>query len=87
MKNGLFKLTSNDIVKGAATAVIAAVLTILASITSSPDFSIFAANWGVIGSQVINVSITAFLAYLGKNFLSTNEGSVLGVTPNDKPQA
>ncbi len=78
MNSDMFKLGSNDFVKGLATALIAAVVVALAGIVQQPGFDIFAANWGGIGGQMLNIAIVTFIAYMSKNFISDSQGKVLG---------
>lgn len=85
MQNGLFKLYSNDIVKGIATAIFAAAFMVVAAVVLAPNFDVFVVNWGQLGHTILNTSVVTFVAYILKNFLSTNQGSVLNITPNDKP--
>ena len=71
----MFSLASNDFVKGAAVAVLAAVFTYLASMFSTPNFDLFAIDWVYIGK----VALTAFIAYIAKNFVSDKEGRIAGI--------
>lgn len=75
----MFKLGQSDLVKGAITAVIAAILTTLYGVVSQTGFDVFAADWGAIFNEVIQVSFSSFLAYLGKNFLTDEEGNFAGM--------
>ena len=74
----MFKLGSNDFVKGLTTAVIAAVIVALAGIAQQPGFDVFTADWGGIGGQMLNMAIVSFIAYMGKNFVSDSQGRVMG---------
>ena len=71
----MFRLASNDFVKGAAVAVLAAVFTYLASMFSTPNFDLFAIDWVYIGK----VALTAFIAYIAKNFVTAENGKIGGV--------
>lgn len=87
IRSELFKLTTNDFVKGAATAVISgsafAVYSVIYPIVSAPDANIFTVDWGVLLSHAliigINAGVAAFVGYIGKNFFSNEQGQV--VTP------
>ncbi len=84
MKNGLFKLKANDFVKGLATAVFAAIVTAVYKVVSDAGFDFFGVDYVSLGKLLVNVGGAAFIGYLMKNFFSTNDGSVLGITPEDK---
>jgi len=74
----LFTLGKSDVAKGLITAIFAAILTVLYGLTSQTGFNVFEAHWGDIFNQVVNVSVTTFMAYLFKNFISDRNGVVLG---------
>lgn len=78
MNAPLFKLSQNDYVKGAVTAVFAAIITVLYGVVADSNFSVFQADWYAILNDVIQMSATAFIAYLSKNFLTTEDGKVAG---------
>ena len=71
-------LGKNDVVKGAITAVFAAVITVLYGFVSQTGFDAFNADWSAVLNNVIQASFTAFLAYLSKNLLSNDVGEFLG---------
>ncbi len=68
----MFKLVSNDFIKGLVVAVLTAVLTAIAQLLQVSGFSSF--DW----NQILSVAITAGVAYLAKNYLSDENGKVLG---------
>lgn len=74
----LFKLTRNDFVKGAATAVIAGVVVALYGVVTTPTFDLFAVDWSGVLHLAINAAAGAFVGYIGKNFISDKNGAVLG---------
>ncbi len=78
MKSELYKFVANDFIKGAITAVFAAVITVIAGVTSQVGFDVFSADWGAIGNSVANVSTATFMAYLLKNFASDEDGKLMG---------
>ena len=49
---------------------------------TTSGFSLFDAHWLTIGENMANVGFTAAIVSLAQNFISTTEGSVLGITPN-----
>ena len=75
----MYQLTNNDFVKGAITAVFAAIITTMYGVVAQSDFNVFQADWGMILSDVVQVSMTAFIAYIGKNFLTDENGKLGGV--------
>jgi hypothetical protein len=75
----MFKLGSNDLVKGVATAVFAGIIVALYGVVTAPGFDFFAADWGSLSHLMINAAAGAFVGYLGKNFLSDSNGAVLGI--------
>lgn len=87
MKNGILKLRQNDVVKGVAVAIFSAIFAVLLGVVNSPGFDLFHLDWSGLLTQVLNVSVAAFFGYLGKNFFSTDKGSVLNLTPEDSSKA
>lgn len=79
MNSEFMKLGKNDLFKGAVTAVFAAALTTLYGVVSQSGFDVFSADWGSILNEAIRNSFTAFLAYLSKNLLTSEDGAFLGV--------
>lgn len=75
----MFKLDVSDVFKGAVTAIFAAMITALYGLVTQPDFSFFSADWAVIANDVAKVSFAAFMAYLLKNWGSTNNGDFAGI--------
>ncbi len=82
MMNGIFKLDLKSVADAAITAAIGAVLVGLVSLVSTSGFSIFTADWGMIYHNMANGAFIAAVVSLGQSLLSTNQGSVLGLTPN-----
>ena len=74
----LFRLNVNDLVKGAATAIVAGVVLALASVVNQSGFDVLTVNWSEVLSTAINAGTAALVGYLGKNFLSNSDGAVLG---------
>jgi hypothetical protein len=75
---GLFKITQSDFLKGAVTAVFAAIVWSIGSAASQAGFDVFSADWGPIVASAINAGVSAFVGYMGKNFLTDANGKVLG---------
>lgn len=84
MKNGLFTFDMNSWIKGIALAIITSIIVLLARVVLVDHFDVFTVDWVSVGKDALNTSIVAFVAYIVKNFISTDRGSVLGITPNDK---
>ena len=74
----MFKLNTNDAVKGAVSAVFAAVIVALYGIVSQGEFDLFSADWLTIGKMALNAGFAAFVGYLGKNFFTAGNGKVFG---------
>ena len=74
----LYKIGSSDVIKGAITAVFAAVITVLYGIVAQEHFDLFNADWSSILKMVINSSFGAFVGYMSKNFFSDTQGKFLG---------
>lgn len=65
-----FNLNLNDFEKGLIMAVFAAVATVLQN-----EWAVHAINW----SDVLHVAVTAAVAYLMKNLLTTSDGKFAGI--------
>jgi len=74
MKSAFLKLNSNDFVRGIIVAVLGAVLAVFQQMLTEHGVDFASYDWGMI----FNVAITAGLAYVSKNWLSDEEGKVLG---------
>jgi hypothetical protein len=74
MNSSFFRLDSSDLAKGVALAVITAVLGALQQALTAHGLDVGAYDWALIGQT----AGAAFIAYLGKNFFSTEDGKVLG---------
>ncbi len=70
----MFSLKASDFAKGAALAVIVAVLGGAQQLFLVHGFDIASYDW----SSIVNLAVTAFIAYLAKNFVSDSNGAVLG---------
>lgn len=81
MKNGIFTLDWASVADAVLTAVVTAVFIALYGIVTAPGFDVVAVDWTVLGHQMLNIAIVAGFISLGKDFLSTNNGSLLGMTP------
>ena len=74
MSSKLFKLNSKDFYKGLLVAVLATVFTWGASALNAPGFDLATLDWG----EVLRIAFAAGMAYIGKNFISDEEGNPLG---------
>ena len=75
---GLFKLQVNDFVKGAVVAAFTGFIFSAVGFFNQPGFDIFAADWNAILNSAINAAVAAFVGYIGKNFLTAENGKILG---------
>ena len=53
-------------------------------LVTTAGFDVFTANWTMIGHNMVNLAFATIIIVLGKDFLSTNSGSLLGVGPNQQ---
>ena len=83
MQNGIFKLDWGSIGDTVLMAVVFAVLAGAVSLVTAPNVNVLALNYAQVGSNMLNAGVIAAIVTLGKEILSTNSGSVLGVTPSN----
>lgn len=81
MQNGIFTTSWKAIGESVLTAIVAAILVYIVGIVGSQGFSLFAVSWGQVGQAAINLGFIAGVTTLGKDLLSTNQGSLLGIGP------
>lgn len=82
--SGLGKLNLNDLLRGAVSAVGAAVffgfIGVLQGVFGAPDFNLFAVQWGVVLMTAVNTAVqaayTAFVGYISKSLLTDSEGTI-----------
>lgn len=79
MQNGIFKLGVPEVVDSITTAIFVAVVVALGGVVQTPGFDLFAADWGSILHNVVNVGFIALIGQLANNFASDNSGKVFGV--------
>lgn len=70
----MFKLNAKDFAKGAVVAIVTAVIVFLGQRVNVPGFDFLTFDW----SSLISVAVSAFLAYLAKNYFSDDQGKVFG---------
>ena len=70
MASGLFKLDTQDLVKGLVVAVFASVITYF----TNPTLDFATIDWGYIA----HVALASAVGYLGKNLITDNNGKILG---------
>lgn len=83
MKSGLFKLYSNDFIKGLITAVFSSIIVTLYGVVVVAGFDFFTVDWNAILHNIINISGVTFIAYIAKNFLTDNQGTIAGIVKAD----
>lgn len=69
--SGIFRLNTNDLVKGLVVAILGGVATAL---SSGP------VDWG----NILRVSLICGISYLAKNLLTTENGNIVGIIPTTK---
>lgn len=72
--SGLFKINLQDVSKSIALVVIVAFLGAVQQAITAHGFDIGSYDW----SSIFDLSMTAGIGYLIKNYLSTSNGAVLG---------
>ena len=85
MQNGIFKINWATIGDSVLTAVVAAVVVALVQVVTTTGFNVFGADWVSIGKNMINLGVIAGVVTFGKDFLSTNSGSLLAIGPAQQP--
>ncbi len=83
MQNGIFTTNWTALGEAVLTAAIFAILAAFVTIVSSGNFNLFTADWAQIGQNMANIGFIAGVVSLGKDLLTTNQGSLLGITPNN----
>ncbi len=76
--SGLFSLNYKDFAQSAVAAVFAAVLVVLIGVVNQPNFNVFTLDWGLLGSHMVNKAIFAFVAFLGTQFVTADNGKIMG---------
>lgn len=82
MKNGIFAFDWGTVADMVVTAIAFAVATALYQVATTTGFDVFTANWSMIGESMVNIGFIAGVVSFVQNFISTNSGSILGITPN-----
>ncbi len=73
----MFSINGGDFVRGLVVAIIAGVLLPISAMIQTPGFDIATIQWSAVMNLALNGGITAFIAYMSKNFFSS-EGKFLG---------
>ena len=75
----LFRVKMKDVGQAAINAILAAVVIGFYGLVSQEGgLDLFNTDWAVIVKQVINWSFAAFIGSVGKDFLTTSKGNLLG---------
>ncbi len=75
MSSKLFRLNVSDLWKGLVVAVFAAVFVYLGDVFSLPGFDVMTFDW----ASVLNIALTAGVAYVAKNLLTSEDGKFAGI--------
>lgn len=78
MKSHIFSINAKDILKGLVMAALVGAVLPISLIIQEPNFSISTVNWSVLWDVAASGAVSGFLSYIIKNFLSDEEGKVLG---------
>lgn len=79
MFSKIFTLRDGDVFRGLVTAIFASAFVVMYGVVMQAGFDVFTADWAEIGRNVINAAFASFFGYLGKNFITDNQGRVGGV--------
>jgi len=71
----LGKLNSADFIKGAVVAILVVVLGMFEQSLTAHGLDVGSYDWG----SILNATVLAFVAYLGKNISTDSNGAMLGV--------
>lgn len=82
MQNGLFKLDLGSVADAVVTAVVVSVVVGFAAAVTTSGFDVFKADWITIGKAMVNLAVISGATSLAKDFITTDAGSVLNITPN-----
>lgn len=72
------RLNSKDFIKGAVTAVFAAVVLAVYNIIGAPGFDLFTVDWSAVFQVSVNAAVAAFIGYIGKQLLTDEDGKLMG---------
>ncbi|HLB41245.1 MAG TPA: hypothetical protein VJN02_00070 [Gammaproteobacteria bacterium] len=75
----LFSVEKKEVLKGAISAVIASIVVGFYGIVSQSGFDLFSVEWTPVLKSMLNWAFAGFVGSLGRNFLTTEKGNVLGV--------
>lgn len=83
MKNGIFQVDWAMLGDAVLTAVVTAIVVAAVQLVTTSGFNVFTADWKMIGENMINLGVIAGVVSFGKDFLSTTNGSILGIGPTN----
>lgn len=78
--NGLFTLDWKSIIRGLVVAIFTGIALPISEAVQTPGFNIATVNWNGVWVLALNGAIVGFVGYVVKNFISDNQGHVLGST-------
>lgn len=85
MKNGIFKLDWGTLADAIVTAAALAVIAALYQVATQSGFNVFTADWATIGQSMVNIAFVSAVVSVAQDFISTSGGSILNITPENKP--
>lgn len=75
----MFTINFGDVFRGLAVAVLGGAFLAIIGIVGSVGFDVFSADWANIGRLAVNGGFGGLIGYLSKNFLTSNDGKLLGI--------
>ena len=78
MNTDLFKLSTNDALKSAISAVFAAIVVAVGGIVTQPGFDVFTVDYHALLNLIINVSVATFIGDIARRFGSDRDGKLFG---------
>jgi hypothetical protein len=79
MISDLFSINYKDALHAVVNSVVAAIILALFAVVTTPNFNVFATDWGVIGQTIVNVSVVTFFSTIVTRYFSDSQGKFGGI--------
>lgn len=83
MQNGLFQITSNQLISSAINAVLTAVIFAVGGVVMTSGFDVFQTDWVSVFHLMVNTGFVSFFGFVVSHLTSTNSGAVFGAVPKE----